>query len=141
MNAVLSGETATAAVPAGQPEPLTVAISITILSGGAGKPAADAGVDNAGVHNAAIALHVTSTLDMALPGGRRGPCSGARDLPGGFRAEGCGGDSDTRQCGARESADECVINSTGRYRSQYKPFGRQMEIGRSARAADRRKSA
>ena len=34
MNAVLSGETATAAVPAGQPEPLTVATLITILSGG-----------------------------------------------------------------------------------------------------------
>lgn len=44
MNAVLSGETATAAVPAGQPEPFTVATSMTILSGGGLSNTPEAGV-------------------------------------------------------------------------------------------------
>ncbi len=34
VKSVLSGETATAAVPAGQPEPLTVTTPMMILSGG-----------------------------------------------------------------------------------------------------------
>ncbi|GHG61257.1 hypothetical protein GCM10018779_28900 [Streptomyces griseocarneus] len=69
MKAVLSGETVTIAVPAGQPEPLTATTSITILSGGGtpspGHPVAVAGDEVA--RSATAAPAINPGLNMEVP--------------------------------------------------------------------------
>ncbi|GAA0365983.1 hypothetical protein GCM10010319_49870 [Streptomyces blastmyceticus] len=66
MKAVLSGDTATAAVPCGQPEPLTVAISITILSGGGLTITEGPYVENGALNSAAIVAPAKRPAGMAL---------------------------------------------------------------------------
>ncbi|MFD1150386.1 hypothetical protein [Saccharothrix hoggarensis] len=60
MNALLSGDTATAAVPAGQPDPLTVTTSMVMWSGGGVLFGAPPG----GMTIAAAMLAATTKLNM-----------------------------------------------------------------------------
>ncbi|GGY01922.1 hypothetical protein GCM10010324_56040 [Streptomyces hiroshimensis] len=91
VKAVLSRETPTAAEPAGHPEPLTVATSITILSGGTVIAGDAACAGSTGPHIAAIAAlqrKRTLDLDMALlwlgtPGNLRNLRNGEKPDPGG----------------------------------------------------------
>ncbi|GHC74337.1 hypothetical protein GCM10010507_62190 [Streptomyces cinnamoneus] len=67
MKAVLSEATATAAVPAGQPEPLTATTSITTLPGGAPPSAAADGENEAATSTTAALLTITGLSMEILP--------------------------------------------------------------------------
>ncbi|GAA0377243.1 hypothetical protein GCM10010319_64750 [Streptomyces blastmyceticus] len=67
MKAVLSGETATFAVPVGQPDPLTDTTSITILSGGGTPSRAAARGENDVASSAAAAPHIITDLNTKTP--------------------------------------------------------------------------
>ncbi|GAA3029261.1 hypothetical protein GCM10020000_02270 [Streptomyces olivoverticillatus] len=66
VKAVLSGATATAAVPAGQPDPLTATTSITTLSGGGPPFAAAEGVQVTATSTTAAPPIITG-LNMQIP--------------------------------------------------------------------------
>ncbi|GAA0377259.1 hypothetical protein GCM10010319_64770 [Streptomyces blastmyceticus] len=80
MKAVLSDATATAAVPAGQPDPLTVTTSITTLSGGGTRSAADDGVNDAATSATAAPPIITGLIiaDVDIAGLNMGPPAAVR---------------------------------------------------------------